>query len=74
VDGYTDLNYPKKNSAINIKEKSILFNKPKIYSKPIAKIEIGKFFIVKKCKKKWCKVSDNKTSGWIKKKYLWGRF
>ena len=63
-----------KNSAINIKEKSILFNKPKIYSKPIAKIEVGKLFIIKKCKLDWCKVSDNKLSGWIKKEYLWGRF
>ena len=64
----------KKKGVINIKNYSILFSKPSIYSKPIANIEIGKLLLIKKCKDMWCKVSSNNYSGWIKKNHLWGRF
>ena len=46
----------KKKSAINIKNNSILYKKPTIYSKPIAKLEIGRLVLIKKCKKDWCKI------------------
>ena len=61
-----------KKTAQNIKENSILLSKPKIYSKPIAKLESGKLVIIKKCKDNWCKIRVNNFLGWIKKDNLWG--
>ena len=63
----------KKKSAINIKNNSILYKKPTIYSKPLAKLESGRLVIVKKCKVKWCKIESGDYQGWIYKKNLWGR-
>ena len=61
-----------KKSAININNNSIIFNSNTIYSKPIAKVQKGRLFLIKKCKYGWCKVSSEKYTGWIKKKFLWG--
>ena len=63
----------KKKSAINIKNNSILYKKPTIYSKPLAKLESGRLVLVKKCKVKWCKIKSGDYQGWIYKKNLWGR-
>ena len=63
----------KKKSALNIKDISILYKNPTIYSKPIAKIESGRLVLIKKCKVSWCNVSSSKYKGWILKKYLWGK-
>jgi SH3-like domain-containing protein len=63
----------KKKSAINIKNNSILYKKPTIYSKPLAKLESGRLVLVKKCKVKWCKIESGDYQGWIYKKNLWGR-
>ena len=63
----------KKKSAINIKNDSLLYKKPTIYSKPIAKLETGRLVLIKKCKEKWCKIITGDFIGWIKKKYLWGK-
>ena len=63
----------KKKSAINIKNNSILYKKPTIYSKPIAKLEAGRLVLIKKCKVKWCKIASGGFSGWINKNYLWGK-
>jgi len=63
----------KKKSAINIKNNSILYKKPTIYSKPIAKLETGRLVLIKKCKIEWCKIISGKYSGWIEKNYLWGK-
>ena len=62
----------KKKSAINIKNNSILFNKPTIYSKPIARLESGRLLLVNKCNLKWCKITSGDFKGWIDKNYLWG--
>jgi len=62
----------KKKSAINIKNNSILFNKPTIYSKPIARLESGRLLLVNKCDLKWCKITSGDFKGWIDKNYLWG--
>ena len=62
----------KKKSAINIKKISILYKKPSIYSRPIAKLISGRLVIIKKCKSKWCKISSGNYSGWIFKNNLWG--
>ena len=63
----------RKKTAINIKDNSILYKKPTIFSKPIAKIEIGRLVLVKKCKKKWCKITSGDYEGWIFEKFLWGK-
>ena len=62
----------KKKSAINIKNNSILFKKPTIYSKPIARLESGRLLLINKCDLKWCKITSGKFKGWIGKNYLWG--
>ena len=64
----------KKKSAINIKNNSILYKKPTIYSEPIAKLEIGRLVLIKKCKDKWCKITSGDYSGWISQSSLWGKF
>ena len=63
----------KKKSAINIKNNSILYKRPTIYSKPIAKLEIGRLVLIKKCKVKWCKINTSIYQGWILKDSLWGK-
>jgi len=63
----------KKKSAINMKNNSIIYKKPTIFSKPIAKLEAGRLLLIKKCKIKWCKITSGKYNGWINKNYLWGK-
>ena len=63
----------KKKSAINIKNNSILYKKPTIYSKPIAKLEAGRLVLIKRCKEKWCKITTGSFKGWIFKSSLWGK-
>ena len=60
-------------SAINLKNNSIIYKKSTIYSKPIAKLELGRLLIIKKCKKEWCKIKTGNFNGWILKKHLWGK-
>ena len=62
----------KKKSALNIKNNSVIYKKPTIYSKPIAKLEIGRLVLIKKCKVKWCKITSGNFGGWIWKSSLWG--
>jgi len=64
----------KKKSAINTKNNSILYKKSTIYSKPIAKLEIGRLVLIKKCKDNWCKITSGNYSGWIFQSSLWGKF
>ena len=63
----------KKKSAINIKNNSVLYKKPTIFSKPIAKLETGRLMLIKKCKVKWCKITSGNYGGWILKNTLWGK-
>ena len=55
------------------KDNSIIYKKPTIYSKPIAKLELGRLVLIKKCKPKWCKIKTGKYIGWIFKDSLWGK-
>ena len=64
----------KKKSALNIKNYSILYQKPTIYSKPIVKLETGRLVLIKKCKVKWCKITTGGFKGWIFRSSLWGKF
>tara|TARA_B110000014_G_C20022547_1_gene530616 strand:- start:376 stop:834 length:459 start_codon:yes stop_codon:yes gene_type:complete len=63
----------KKKTALNSKDNSVLYKKPTIYSKPIAKIEVGRLLLIKKCNEDWCKITTGNFSGWIIKSSLWGK-
>ena len=63
----------KRKSGINIKNNSVIYKKPTIYSKPIAKLEMGRLVLIKKCKIKWCKITTGNYKGWIFRDYLWGK-
>jgi len=63
----------KKKAAINIKNNSIIYNKPTIFSKPIARLEHGRLLLIKKCRKEWCQIKTGNYKGWIFKRFLWGR-
>ena len=56
----------KKKSGITIEE-AILYNRPTIYSKPLANIKINRLLIISKCKRDWCKIKTEEFSGWVKK-------
>lgn len=62
----------KKKSAINIKNNVMLYKKPTIFSKPIAKLETGRLVLVSKCNNKWCKIISDNYTGWIFIDTLWG--
>ena len=64
----------KKKSAISIDDNLIVFKKPTIYSKPLARLQKGKLCKISKCKDVWCKAKSGNYKGWLKKKDLWGRF
>ena len=63
----------KKKTAINIEKYAIIYKNSTIYSQPIAKLEIGRLVIIKKCKPTWCEIKTGDYKGWILKKYLWGK-
>ena len=63
----------RRKSGINIEKNSIMYKNPTIYSKPIARLEVGRLVIIKKCKDEWCKIITGNYSGWILKSYLWGK-
>ena len=62
----------KKKSGITIEE-AFLYNRPTIFSKPLANIKINRLLIISKCKRDWCKIKTEDFSGWVKKKSIWGR-
>ena len=63
----------KKKSGINIKDNSIIYKKPTIYSKPVVRLELGRLVLIEKCKVKWCKITTGGYNGWIIKDFLWGK-
>ena len=60
------------NSIITLSDK-ILFKRPTIFSKPIAKIKKGRVLIIQNCQTNWCKIKTDNIKGWIEKKNLWGK-
>jgi len=63
----------KKKSAINKKNNSVIYKKPTIFSKPVAKLEIGRLVLIKRCKVEWCKITSGGFNGWVYKNSLWGK-
>ena len=70
--GFIFRNYQKKKAAITIDDNQLIFNKPSIYSKPLAILKKGRLCKILKCRDEWCKVSVEKYKGWVKKDILWG--
>ena len=60
------------NSIITLNDK-FLFEKPTIFSKPIAKIKKGRTLVVQNCRTNWCKIKTDNFKGWIERKDLWGK-
>ena len=72
--GWIHISQLKKGKSIILLEDQILFKKPTKYSKPLFKIAKGRLLLVKKCKKKWCKVKTEDYLGWIITNNIWGTY
>ena len=72
--GWIHISQLKKNNSLIVLKDKILFKKPTKFSRPVAKLEKGRLLILKKCKKKWCKVSTGKFTGWVNNYNVWGKF
>ena len=59
------------NSIIPLNDK-ILFKKPSNFSKPLAKIKMGRVLVIQKCDGIWCKIKSGKFKGWVKTDNVWG--
>ena len=72
--GWIHTSQLKKGKSLILLKDQILFSKPTRYSKPILKILKGRLLLVKKCKKKWCKVKTEDYLGWIVTNNIWGTY
>ena len=72
--GWIHISQLKKGKSLILLKDQILFSKPTKYSKPILKILKGRLLLVKKCKKKWCKVKTEDYLGWIITNNIWGTY
>ena len=72
--GWIHISQLKKGKSIILLEDQILFEKPTKYSKPLFKIAKGRLLLIKKCKKKWCKVKSEDYLGWIITNNIWGTY
>ena len=72
--GWIHVSQLKKGKSLILLKDQILFSKPTRYSKPILKILKGRHLLVKKCKKKWCKVKTEDYLGWIVINNIWGTY
>ena len=59
-------------SFITVSHK-IIFKKPTKFSKPLAKLDIGRLLLVKKCERSWCHVETGVFKGWIENESVWGK-
>ena len=62
----------KKTNSIILYKDEILFKKPTKFSKPIAKIKMGRVLIIEKCFKNWCKIKTDNYVGWVEIINVWG--
>jgi len=72
--GWIHISQLKKGKSLILLKDQILFKKPTKYSKPLFKIAKGRLLLVKKCKKKWCKVKTEDYLGWIITNNIWGTY
>ena len=70
--GWIHVSHLKKSNSIISLDDKILFTKPTVFSKPLAKIKKGRLLVIKKCLNNWCKITTNEFNGWIEAKNIWG--
>ena len=70
--GWIHISQLKKSKSLITTSVKILFKKPTKYSKPLARLDVGRLLLIKKCEKKWCNIETEKFSGWIDKTNIWG--
>ena len=70
--GWIHISQLKKNTSVIAIQDKILFKKPTVFARPIAKIKSGRMLIIEKSEKVWCKVISGDYIGWVKTNYLWG--
>ena len=71
--GWIHISQLKKSKSFIVTRNKILFRKPTIFSKPIARIQKGRLLQYKDCKKNWCNVKTAGFNGWVKTDGLWGK-
>jgi SH3-like domain-containing protein len=62
----------KKINSVIVLDEKILFKKPSLFSRPIAKVKKGRLLVVQKCEDNWCKIKSERFKGWVNKENLWG--
>ena len=72
--GWIHISQLKKGKSLILLKDQILFKKPTKYSKPLFKIAKGRLLLIKKCKKKWCRVKTQDYLGWVKTNNIWGSY
>ena len=72
--GWIHTSQLKKGKSLILLKDQILFSKPTRHSKPILKIAKGRLLLIKKCKKKWCRVKTQNYLGWILTNNVWGKY
>ena len=71
--GWIHISQLSKKKAGITKGEMILYKRPTIFSKPLAKVEKGRLVLISKCKDNWCKIKTENFSGWVLKSSLWGK-
>ena len=70
--GWIHISQLKKSRSLIIQSDRILFERSTKNSKPIVNLQSGRLLLIKKCKKKWCKVSTDKYIGWVQTDNIFG--
>ena len=70
--GWIHISQLRKSKSLIVTSQKILFKKPTKYSKPLARLDVGRLLLIKKCEKNWCNIETEKFSGWIYKTNIWG--
>ena len=70
--GWIHISQLKKSKSLIIQSDRILFEGSTKNSKPIVNLQSGRLLLIKKCKKKWCKVSTDQYVGWIQTDNIFG--
>ena len=71
--GWIHISQLKKSKSFIATKDKILFRKPSLFSKPIAKIQKGRLLLYKKCHENWCKVKTANYTGWLETNNIWGK-
>ena len=71
--GWIHISQLKKSNSLIVLKETIIFKKNTKFSKPVVKLEKGRFVIVKKCISNWCKIKSDEFKGWMELKNIWGK-